>query len=309
MNDLLQRLLVSVFIIISLTACNKKAGDSNPNNDSSRYHFNDTLALQLENPKITEYRAFVQQLDSSDASSATKAVEQFKTTFINQSQGLCDTAFVIYQHLMDTIELNLNEKLHNDTTDYSVIFSGEPISKKIKNYLTLLQQNGFKFSSADGMIYIEQYRPFAFQHLSFLLSEPMKSYLNEISMESAEGFAMDQTIIISSQQLVDRILWYENFIKNNPAFVLLDNCKTYKKAYLSYLISGYGKTNLYSNVANKELSPYFAEAYDYLFKTYPESETATLALPYYNALKEKQAATVRELKKKLVIKGLIYNLE
>lgn len=309
MNDLLQRLLVSVFIIISLTACNKKADDNNPNNDSSRYHFNDTLALQLENPKITEYRAFVQQLDSSDVASATKAVEQFKTTFTNQSQGLCDTAFVIYQHLMDTIELSLNEKLHNDTTDYSVIFSGEPIPKKIKNYLTLLQQNGFKFSSADGMIYIEQYRPFAFQHLSFLLSEPMKSYLNEISMESAEGFAMDQTIIISSQQLVDRILWYENFIKNNPAFVLLDNCKTYKKAYLSYLISGYGKTNLYSNVANKELSPYFAEAYDYLFKTYPESETATLALPYYNALKEKQAAIVRDLKKKMVIKGLIYNLE
>lgn len=40
MNDLLQRLLVSVFIVISLTACNKKAGDNNPNNDSSRYHFN-----------------------------------------------------------------------------------------------------------------------------------------------------------------------------------------------------------------------------------------------------------------------------
>ena len=124
-----------------------------------------------------------------------------------------------------------------------------------------------------------------------------------------KSFVCQCSIYISFIYYISYIFFYENFIKNNPAFVLLDNCKTYKKAYLSYLISGYGKTNLYSNVANKELSPYFAEAYDYLFKTYPESETATLALPYYNALKEKQAATVRDLKKKLVIKGLIYNLE
>ncbi len=309
MKDLLQRLLLSVCIIISFTACNKKSGNDNPDKDSARYHFNDTLALQLENPKITEYRAFVQLLDSTNAASATKAVEQFKTAFLNQTPGLCDTAFVIYQHLLDTIELSLNEKLHNDTTDYSVIFSGEPISKKIKNYLTLLQQNGFKFSSTDGMYYIEQYRPFSIQHLSYMLSDPMKSYLNEISMENAQGFAMDQAIVISPQQLVDRILWYENFVKINPVFVFLDNCNTYKKAYFSYLISGYGKTNLYSDIANKELSPYFSDAYEYLFKTYPESETSTLALPYYNALKQKQTASVRDLKKKLVIKGLIYNLE
>lgn len=296
-------------LILIFSACNKPANKNSSDNDSNVYHFNDTLLINQENPKIIEFRAFVNQLDSMDAASAVKASEQFKALFANQSTGLCDTAFVIFQHLMDTLELNLNEKLRNDTTDYSVLFTGEPVSKKIKDFQMSLQRNGFKFSSLDGMYYIEQYRPFIIQNLSFMLSEPMKLYLSEIETENREGFSQDEAIVIPPQYLVNRVLWYENFIKSNPEFVFLNNCNTYKKAYLSYLICGYGKTTLYSNTGTGELSPYFTEGYDYLLKTYPNSETASYISPYYDALKQKRTATVRDLKKKLVIKGLIYNLE
>ncbi|MCE5331634.1 MAG: hypothetical protein LLF95_05775 [Bacteroidales bacterium] len=296
-------------LILAFAACNKPANENSSDNDSNTYHFNDTLLINQENPKITEYRAFVDQLDSMDAASAVKASEQFKALFANQSTGLCDTAFVIFQHLMDALELNLNEKLRNDTTDYSVLFTGEPVSKKMKDFQISLQKNGFKFSTSDGMYYIEQYRPFTIQNLSFMLSEPMKLYLSEIETENREGFAENASIVISPNQHVDRIIWYENFIKSNPKFVLLENCKNYRKAYLTYLLTGFDNTPLYSNKEIMEISAYFVTAYKYLIKTYPDSETASYVTPYYDAIQQKQTATVKDILKKYVIKGLIYNLE
>ncbi len=64
---------------------------------------------------------------------------------------------------------------------------------------------------------------------------------------------------------------------------------------------------LYENEEEMKLSPYFVQAYKYLLKTYPDSETTALVLPYKQAIEQKQKSVVQELLKKYVIKGLIYS--
>lgn len=301
-------ILIFTLSIFLFSSCNKKSNDSKSLKDSTN-HFNDTILGLQENPKLVTFRTFVDQLDSSDVNSVSKTVEQFKTVFVNERTGLCDTAFVVFQQLLDTLELKLNQKLQDDTTDYSPLFKGTKVPSKMMKFQQNLFLNGFRLTDVDEMFYIQQYRPYIMQQIGYMLSDTMKVYLNEIDTENREGFSQDEAINISSQQLVDRTLWYENFIRNNPKFVFINNCQTYKKAYLTYLISGYGKTKLFEDANKAELSPFFTEAYNYLFKTYPQSETASLILSYYEALKQKQFTTVRDIKKKYVIKGLIYNLE
>ena len=55
----------------------------------------------------------------------------------------------------------------------------------------------------------------------------------------------DAGIIITPQQYIDRVIWHEKFIADNPDFILLKNCKAYKKAYLTYLLTGIDNTSLY----------------------------------------------------------------
>jgi len=114
---------------------------------------------------------------------------------------------------------------------------------------------------------------------------------------------LEDSIIISPLKLVNRVVWYDRFILNYPNFVFIENCKKYRKAYLSYLFQGMDRTPLYLNSDNKILSPYFINAYDYLMQNFNDSETAKLIEPYYLALKENK--NTNKLLKQYIIKGFI----
>jgi len=302
--------LLIIIVLVLLNSCGKsteKQKDSKGNSDA--FHLTDTLSGPYENPKIKEYKTFISQLDSMDATSSTKAAEKFKEIFVNQSTLLCDSGFVIFQILYDSLELNLSNAHQNDTTNYEPLLSGNQltVSQKLKDYRNNLKNNGFKISSSEGVSYIEQDRNFIAKIFYSFVSPLMKNYLTEIQKENKEGFAIGGNITISPRQLVDRNIWYEKFCYENPNFVFAENCKNYKKAYLTYLLCGYENTSLYAEKDTKQLSDFYINAYNYLNSKYSGSQTAQMILPYYTALKQKQTSNALAILKSYYIKGLIYS--
>ncbi|MFW9598827.1 MAG: hypothetical protein ACMV0Y_12870, partial [Paludibacter sp.] len=87
------------------------------------------------------------------------------------------------------------------------------------------------------------------------------------------------------------------------------NCKNYRKAYLTYLLSGMDNSPLYDDVDHLQLAEYYTKAYTYLLKKYPDSETAGLVRPYYEAIRKKQKSEVNALYKKYVVAGQVYNFQ
>lgn len=307
---------LSFFLLISgvfiMNSCVKQGEKQNENQAGSDvFHLTDTLVRQYENPKITELKAFVEQLDSSDMTSAVKATEKYKEIFTGQPALLCDSGFVVFQALYDSLEQNLNVKHQNDTTNYEPLLYNDQASvpQSLKDYKKNLQLNGFKISASEGVTYIEQDRNFIARNFYALVTPAMKNYLMELQKENKEGFAIGGAISISPRQLVDRTVWYEKFMTENPDFVFKDNCKNFQKAYLTYLVSGYENTRLYSDEDTKELSDFYVNAYNYLVSKFPDTQIAQLVVPYYDALKLKQSEKARALHKDFVIKGKIYNLK
>lgn len=292
-----------------IVSCTKPATDNSSQNDSIVNHFNDTLAIPQSNPKLAEYKSFANTLDKTNLNAALNAIDQFKSIFRSQNNSLCDSGFVYFQAVMDSIETNQNSKLQNDTVDYSPLWSNQPIPENIKAIQQTLNQNGFKLSSTVGMAYIEQDRRFILQKFDSLLTPSMKLYLSHIALENEQGFASEGRITISYKQLIDRIVWYEKFIAENQKFVFYTNCVNYKKAYYSYLLSGYENTPLYKDDTKTTVSDYYSKAFKYLQTSYPNTETATLTKPYYDALTSKNQATLNDIYKDYIIKGLIFNLK
>lgn len=298
--------LTMIFSIF--TSCTKSTKNENTEKSGSNYLVNDTL-VKIENPKLLEYREFVNELDSTDILSVEKATLKFKEVFSNQRFGLADSGFVYFQQLMDTLELKLNEKFQADTAKYNAFAAGNVVSKKLINYQKQLYNNGFRIINLSQSAYIEQNRVYTINAFSSILSNEMNYYNAELNTESLEGFATDDSIIISPQKLVDRNVWYDRFIVNYPHFVFIENCKKFRKAYLSYLFQGMSKTPVYLTSSDKKvLSPYFINAYDYLMQNFNDSETAALVGPYFLALKEGQTANSKSILKKYIIQGLIYDL-
>lgn len=295
------------YITLLLGVCLLSACQSSKKEEkaANNYNVDESVTNTTEHPKITELRRFISTCDTTDITSASALINKYKEIFSGQSIGLCDTAYTIYQAYIDRLDKMLNDSLQIDTTDYSPLFeSGKP-AKHLVTYKTRLNQNGFKLTNSMGLLYVEQDRGYVAKNLYPFLSPTMKMYLDEIKRENEQGFALDDQISIRPKQLVDRILWYDNFLKTNTAFLYLQNCKDYRKAYLTYLVTGYGKSKVTEDTG--ELIPYFSEAYRYLAK-YPDSDSYVLLQPYIDALRQKQTQKAAEIQKTFIIKGFIYNL-
>lgn len=307
----INKIVLGYLLIISfvVSACHRSGDDNQSQDDSTNIYVRDSLVLQSEHPMLIDFRMFVHDLDSTDMNSAALAVDHFHKFFEGQRPGLCDSAFVVLQQLLDTIETNLNEKLYEDSTDYTPLMTGENVTPKLSRYRNSLLKSGFKISFAEGLPYIEQDREFVLLQLSDMFTEPMKAYLAQIELENREGFAQDAFITIEPEKYIERLVWYEKFMAANKTFVFLDNCKNYRKAYLTYLLSGMDNSPLYDDVDHLQLAEYYAKAYTYLLKKYPDSETAGLVRPYYDAIRNKQKSEVNALYKKYVVAGQVYNFQ
>ncbi|MBV5343561.1 hypothetical protein JZU68_08140, partial [bacterium] len=90
--------------------------------------------------------------------------------------------------LIDTVELKLNDKLQDDTTDYSAFYMSEKIPKKLELAQKALQKDGFKFATSEGTVYITQDRNYIIKNLLTFFSLPMQTYLLQIEKENSEGF-------------------------------------------------------------------------------------------------------------------------
>jgi hypothetical protein len=304
-------IIKSLFVVLSFVAfssCGKSNEKPASTANEDTFHLTDTASTVYENPKIKEFKAFIALLDSADAASVTKATEKYKLLFAGESTLLCDSGFVVFQALYDSLEFNLSNAHQADTTNYEPLLLADQtvVPQKLKEYRNKLKFNGFKISSSEGVTYIEQDRIFLVRNFYSFVTPVMKDYLTELQKENKEGFANEGEITISPRQLVDRNVWYEKFVYENPNFVFAKNCKDYQKAYLTYLLCGYEDTKVYVNEETKELSDFYLNAYNYLIAKYPSSKTAQTITPYYEALKQKQTSTAQSILKNYHIKGLIY---
>lgn len=309
-NFLNNRCLVTVLLVLFFVSCNKLS-DKQVVTKADTFHLTDTVHTVAENLKISEFKAFVVKLDSSDMSSIPKVTKRYKEIFKGQTPTLCDSGFVVFQLLYDSVEYHLNLKYQNDTTNYEPLFSADQssITKDMKGFQKKLLLNGFKISASEGFSYIEQDRSFVAKNYYGLVTPSMKDYLIEIQRENKEGFAINGIISISPRQLVDRTVWYEKFIAAHPGFVFETNCKNYQKAYLTYLLCGYQNTSVYQSKESGQLSDFYLNAYNYLLSRYADSQTVQTITPYYDALKQKQTATAQSILKSFRIKGMIYSLK
>lgn len=305
----MKNILVFTATLLLLFACNPKSNDNQEVKKSSDFNFtpSDSLESESAHPLILGYEQFLHTLDSTDIASVNKASDKYKELFVNQSKGLGDTAFVVFYQYINTFANLLSEELYNDTTDYSPFIHGDSIVPvHITNFQKRLQQNGFLLSAIDGMVYIQINRDLLARNFYPFLSEPMTAYLKELHKEFREGFATNGMLTITPAQLVERTLWYETFIRENPNFIFIGDCKNYRKYYLTYLMNGFENTRLFNQ--NNELTAYFRAAYDIILKKHPNTETFEMIKPYYEAINSSDIDKAKSILKGFSIKGWVFML-
>lgn len=307
----IQKLLLYIIInilFVSFFSCKPKQ-EEDKTTRINRLLNNDSIRKPIEIPEISSYLKVLQQSDIKNVKSLNYAIESFLNIFDRSDSSVCDSAYVHFQQFADSIEFYQNLKLEEDTAYYNIIFSGKKIPKKITEFVINLNQNGFRIQLSDSIPTVILNRKFIVEKLDTLISAQLKSYLLYLDNEFKIGFAESDSIIISPFELVDRILWYENFIQNYPNFVFRSECENHLKAYTTYLVLGYGKTKFFQDESKFIISAYFKQSLEYLFNKNTNSTTANKLLEFKTAIESSSFNKLIEARKNLSIKGIIYNIK
>jgi hypothetical protein len=315
-------LLFITFLTGFLFSCGQSDQKETTSTNADSVTVETQMVVETVNPS-EQYRDFITSLDTTHMSSAKKATEKYKELYITATSEQADGGFLIFDKLYNSLAYNLDEQHYKngakngeyDKYDqiagmYNGYNDGKDAPPEMIAHNKELASHGFGIGMTEGSTFVLQNRDFLKDVFYDKVSEPMKNYLVQKNKEAKETFASDGGLLISPTRLAERVIWAENFIKENPNFYseLMEELKWSKKMYLTCLFEGMDNTPLF-DYQTKQLSQDFEEAYQIIISSYSDTETAAMIKPYYQAIKNKNTKKKQELIAKYQAEDKIYKNE
>ena len=262
----------------------------------------DTTAI-TGHDALTAYRQWTSTLDTQKIDNAELAIQRFEQTFHGQPADICDTAFTIFDHLHERIAEYIFTSRNGDTLTMTMDprdpeFKAKPLSPYLKKLKDTLTRNGFHIDADEGSpIIASDYTPFK-ARIEDHLTPAMKEYITQTIKETREGFQDDAAILIPPDSLAARTVWREKFTRLHPQFIYAGKAADNLLMYRVTLINGLDNTPVEQLEKPGGLTAYYAEAYSFIAKYYPNSPIDAITSPYYKAWQANDITTIHDIKEK-----------
>jgi tetratricopeptide (TPR) repeat protein len=168
--------------------------------------------------------------------------------------------------------------------------------KETKDFLNSLNDCGLELFMTEGMYYVDV----KFDYFEKLFSGKVSSSLNEFlrirSIELKQGFSEDAILLISFNELYERVITWEKFLNANPNFFLKQQAQFYYEHYFSTLLTGMDNSRTF-NIETKELLPEVKDLYEQIIEQKDTLKTTKIIIDYYELLKIngfKQPSSIKE---------------
>jgi hypothetical protein len=305
-----------IFIVIS---CATEVEKETKTNAVKQIEVNvlDTIIPEKLNTKLLEdYLSFLNKIDLKKMGSNLAAMEEFKRITVSETLETCDSAYLHYRKFYLNFQAEIGNKFQEDTSNYCVLVYGTvdevdaKYLKKLKAERVKLRKYGIDFACTEGSPYITFYSPFVKTNFLPSLSLPLQKYLNQELMENEAYLYDDAGIVIQLKEVVDRIVWHEDFEKANPTFQLTYLSINAKMWHQTALFNGADNTPVYyTNEDVVEVNADFVNAMQYCLKKYPTSQLAKSVTPFLKALKASNLIKIEALRKKFIKEKICINYE
>ncbi len=248
---------------------------------------------------LSVYEQYLNKLDTGHAVNASLAAHKFEELFSTTTQQINDSAYRLFERYYTRLADGLSDQHKFDTIEtissnaISLDDPGKYLAELAKPFAEL-KANGFRLSETEGMVIVIEDRSFIQPHFYKFVSPSMKEFLQQVKKESDEGFQEDAALLISPVQLCERTVWWEKFANTYPAFAMKDYATGTQKEYTTVLLKGMDNSPI-ADYDTKHIDSAYKEAYDHVLRKYPESATAHILKPYYDALLANDSAKASKL--------------
>ena len=271
----------------------------------------------VERDLLEEYDEYLAGLDTIKEESITLATEKYAALFSKSDKKLCDSAFVLFHKLYEVIENQVDYLVYTNPVyaelpcdAYDEEGKELPRDKRITALENRLKKHGLRLECWEGFPGATGERAFIAKHFYQFVSPEMKTFLEGLRKESDHLLSVDAGISISEEAYADRLVWWENFNKEHPDFIMSERAKYIQRYLFTYFLTGMDNTPAINypdenDPEKMELDSYFVKAYDYLNKKYPNSESNALVKPYKMTVLKNDAAKRERLVKTYTNRGLM----
>ncbi|MBM4310208.1 MAG: hypothetical protein FJ119_04580 [Deltaproteobacteria bacterium] len=154
---------------------------------------------------------------------------------------------------------------------------------------------GWSLRESEGMYCLGEKAGWFEERFRTILTRPFKKYLRIRADEIQQGFARDAGLLISWDQLGERIAMWEQFLRTYPGFVAKDEIRDRLDVYVRTFVTGMDNSRI-NNFNSKKLRPDVRAAYEVFIRENRDSAYYTLVRDYYEMLKRKQFNVPDDLK-------------
>jgi hypothetical protein len=156
----------------------------------------------------------------------------------------------------------------------------------LKAAIIKAKDEGFKVEVLEGDLYLEPLPKYLIEIYGDYLSEHAKEYLNLKNFEIESRMADEGFLLITWDELADRIVCWEKFITKYPDSKEAQQAlNEFFAPYLYFYINGMDNTQVYDSVTGI-LSDEVKTSYRYFINEYEGSESQKVILELYNMLEE-----------------------
>lgn len=283
--------LIFTFILFVLLGCQTKTS----------YEENETDAVikdydSLENKNtVAKLDSFKSNQDKKSKSQKSKlpvtllTLKDFEQNGDNRSSQVNDSLFAEFLKSFTTYQDNMNTLLFDnpkyDTYNTLIYADKNQIDTEAKEFEDSIQNIGFYVSISEGIIFLEK-DPEFLKKFSPYLSERMNTFRIQYSKEIQNPIAEDGGIIISTSELIQRMLFWEKFADNND-FQLPNYANDQFKMHLFYLMFGMDNTPIHNWSDSLNIRPELIKTYKDIIDKHPNSKSAIHLSDYLSYLEKK----------------------
>lgn len=231
---------------------------------------------EVSNPEKDLYTA-IQSIDKRRPDAISQAVLTYKNSKTHNSPLSCDRDLVVLKNFAISAAIALNESgyINNLTLENGKIRLAD--ERKFNRL-------GYLVSYVDGEAYFVASPSYLLENMQACLSGPMMEFMHEFDLEARNNAVQGEALNISLDELERRLLFWENFLLENPEFILRDEANTTYHFFLSLYMTGTGTSRAFSP-DQLQFNPEYKKSYERILKK-TASPTADFIKGYYHVLKE-----------------------
>ncbi len=316
MKSLIQLIFLSVSILV--VSC---GGNSTKRNTPENQDKVEPVSTKTSKEAFDEYETFLSDLKKQPwkLEHSTLAMEKFKEVFEEFAPETCDTAMVMFLEFYEESEEDVYNYVAEDKTlQDRPMYQEQPVHGEYimtsyhKKVDRKLKEHGYRLENFEGFADGVLDRAFIAKNFYKLVSPEMKRFLERLQHDADQPFSVDAGISISEKEFVNRLMWWDQFIKDQPTFLMIDRAKEIKKQLFTFFLIGMDNTPCENvleveegEVIASEVNPYFVTMYEMVIKKYPKSQVTALVKPYFEAKKRGDGKESNRLIEKYTEQGFM----